>query len=223
MQEIKVRLTFTEEILGTAAADKEIHKTYIASLAPNAPSKKEEVEAIGVEETIEKAMTVFPRNKEGVPIYWDYQIKGFFKDAAGMLRKVPNTKSSKIKAYKKEIDGLIFVKERQIPIHFDGEIGNCERPLRGQTPQGERVALANSESIPAGAWIEFTVQCLTDGLAGAVTEWFNYGELRGLGQWRNSGKGRYLWDWLDEKGNVIGGNYRAKEKHGRDEKGEVCG
>lgn len=45
MQEIKVRLTFTEEILGTAAADKEIHKTYIASLAPNAPSKKEEVEA----------------------------------------------------------------------------------------------------------------------------------------------------------------------------------
>lgn len=41
MQEIKVRLTFTEEILGTAAADKEIHKTYIASLAPNAPSKKE--------------------------------------------------------------------------------------------------------------------------------------------------------------------------------------
>lgn len=139
MQEIKVRLTFTEEILGTAAADKEIHKTYIASLAPNAPSKKEEVEAVGVEETIEKAMTVFPRNKEGVPIYWDYQIKGFFKDAAGMLRKVPNTKSSKIKAYKKEIDGLIFVKERQIPIHFDGEIGNCERPLRGQTPQGERV------------------------------------------------------------------------------------
>lgn len=64
MQEIKVRLTFTEEILGTAAADKEIHKTYIASLAPDAPSKKEEVEAIGVEETIEKAMTVFPRSEE---------------------------------------------------------------------------------------------------------------------------------------------------------------
>ena len=159
-------------------------------------------------------MTVFPRNKDGVPIYWDYQIKGFFKDAAGMLRKVPNTKSSKIKAYKKEIDGLIFVKERQIPIHFDGEIGNCERPLRGQTQQGERVALANSESIPAGAWIEFTVQCLTDGLAGAVTEWLDYGKLRGLGQWRNSGKGRYLWDWLDEKGNVIGGN-RSVHKDGK--------
>lgn len=219
MKEMKVRLTFTEEILGTAAADKEIHKTYIASMAPNAPSKKEEVEAIGVEAAIEKGMTIFPRNKEGVPIYWDYQIKGFFKDAAGMLRKVPGTKSSKIKAYKKEIDGLIFVKERQIPIHFEGTIGNCERPLRGQTPQGEKTALANSESIPAGAWIEFTVQCLTDTMAGAVAEWFDYGALRGLGQWRNSGKGRYLWDWLDEKGNVIGGNYRAKEKHGKNDMG----
>lgn len=81
-------------------------------------------------------------------------------------------------------------------------------------PQGERVALANSESIPAGAWIEFTVQCLTDGLAGAVTEWLDYGMLRGLGQWRNSGKGRYLWDWLDEKGNVIGGN-RSVHKDGK--------
>lgn len=194
MKEMRVRLTFTEDILGTAAADKEIHKTYIASLAPDAPSKKEEVEAIGVEEMIEKAMTVFPRNSDGVPIYWDYQIKGFFKDAAGMLRKVTGTKSSKIKAYKKEIDGLVFVKERQIPIHYTGSIGSCERPLRGQTPQGERTALANSESIPAGAWIEFTVQCLTDTMAAAVEEWFDYGELRGMGQWRNSGKGRFRWE-----------------------------
>lgn len=81
-------------------------------------------------------------------------------------------------------------------------------------PQGEKTALANSESIPAGAWIEFTVQCLTDTMAGAVAEWFDYGALRGLGQWRNSGKGRYLWDWLDEKGNVIGGN-RSVHKDGK--------
>ena len=68
MKEMKVRLTFTEEILGTAAADKEIHKTYIASMAPNAPSKKEEVEALGVEAAIEKGMTIFPRNKEGADL-----------------------------------------------------------------------------------------------------------------------------------------------------------
>ena len=76
MKELKVRLTFLEEILGTASADPEIHETFIASNAPDAPTRKEEIEAIGIEEVVEKSMTVFPRDN-GVPIYWDYQIKGF--------------------------------------------------------------------------------------------------------------------------------------------------
>ena len=111
-----------------------------------------------------------------------------------MLRKVPDSKSSKIKAYKKEIDGLIFVEQREIPIQFEGEIGNCQRPLRAQTAQGERVALANSETIPAGATIEFSILCMVDSHVAAVREWLNYGELRGIGQWRNSGKGRFKWE-----------------------------
>lgn len=193
MKNMKVKITFLEEVLGTANADPEIHANFIASNAPDAPSRKEEIEAIGVEEATEKAMTVFPRGKDGRPIFWDYQIKGFFKDACGMLRKVSNTKSSKIKSYKKEIDGLIFVEQREIPIIFEGEIGNRQRPIRAQTAQGERVALANSETIPAGAYIEFSVLCLTDGHLEAVQEWLDYGKLRGIGQWRNSGKGRFEW------------------------------
>lgn len=208
MKEIKVKLTFLEEVLGTASADKEIHGKFIASKAPDAPSMEEEIEALGVEEVTEKSMTVFPRNAEGKPIFWDYQIKGFFKDACGMLRKVPNSASSKIKAYKKEIDGLIFVKEREIPIIFDGEIGSCQRPLRAQTAQGERVALANSETVPAGSTIEFTIQLMCDTHEKAVREWLDYGVFRGIGQWRNSGKGKYEWEELDNKGNVIGGNRR---------------
>ena len=194
MKNIKVRITFLEEVLGTASADPEIHANFIASNAPDAPSRKEEIEAVGVEEVTEKSMTVFPRGKDGQPIFWDYQIKGFFKDACGMLRKVPDSKSSKIKAYKKEIDGLIFVEQREIPIQFEGEIGNCQRPLRAQTAQGERVALANSETIPAGATIEFSILCMVDSHVAAVREWLNYGELRGIGQWRNSGKGRFKWE-----------------------------
>lgn len=193
MKEIKVKLTFLEEVLGTASADKDIHDTFIASKAPDAQSRKEEIEALGVEEVIEKSMTVFPRNADGKPIFWDYQIKGFFKDACGMLRKVPNSASSKIKAYKKEIDGLIFVKEREIPIIFDGEIGSCQRPLRAQTAQGERVALANSETVPAGSTIEFTIQLMCDTHEKAVREWLDYGVYRGIGQWRNSGKGKFEW------------------------------
>lgn len=206
MKEIKVKLTFLEEVLGTASADKEIHDKFIAANAPDAPSRKEEIEALGVEEVIEKSMTVFPRNADGKPIFWDYQIKGFFKDACGMLRKIPNSASSKIKAYKKEIDGLIFVKEREIPIIFDGEIGSCQRPLRAQTAQGERVALANSETVPAGSTIEFTIQLMCDTHEKAVREWLDYGVFRGIGQWRNSGKGKYEWEELDDKGKVIGGN-----------------
>lgn len=197
MKEIKVKLTFLEEVLGTASADKEIHDKFIAANAPDAPSRKEEIEALGVEEVIEKSMTVFPRNAEGKPIFWDYQIKGFFKDACGMLRKIPNSASSKIKAYKKEIDGLIFVKEREISIIFDGEIGRCQRPLRAQTAQGERVALANSETVPAGSTIEFTIQLMCDTHEKAVREWLDYGVFRGIGQWRNSGKGKFEWSEVE--------------------------
>ena len=196
MKEMRVRLTLLEEILGTASNNPEIHSEFIASKAPDAKSREEEIEAIGVDAEIEKGMTVFPRNAEGQPIMWDYQIKGFFKDACGMLRKVTDSKSSKIKAYKKEIDGLIFVQEREIPFQFDGKIGNCQRPLRAQTAQGERVSLANSETIPAGTTLEFTIECLVDSDMSAVREWLDYGRLRGLGQWRNSGKGKFQWEEL---------------------------
>ena len=205
MKEIRVRVTTTEEMLGTASANPEIHEEFIASKAPDAKSTEEEVAAVGAEEVFEKQMTVFPR-VDGRPIMWDYQWKGFMKDCCGALRKVPGTESSKIKAYKKEIDGLIFVMTRAIPIQFDGKIGKCQRPLRASTAQGERIALASSESIPAGAVMEFTIRCLFDGHEKAVREWLDYGALRGVGQWRNSSKGRFYWEELDEKGAVIGGN-----------------
>lgn len=197
MKELKVKLTFTEEVLGTASNNPEIHDEFIASKAPDAPSRAEEVEALGVEEVVEKDKTVFPKLEDGTPFVWDYQIRGFFKDTCSALRKVTGTKSSKIKAFKKEIDGLVFVKERKIPFKNYGKLGNCQRPLRGQTAQGERIALANSETVEAGSYIECTIVCLKDDLMGAVKEWLDYGTFRGLGQWRNSGKGRFEWEEIN--------------------------
>lgn len=194
MKELKVRLTFTEDVLGTTSADKEIYRSFIGSKAPDAPKLEEEIEAIGADAVVDNSMTVFPRTEDGVPMFWDYQIKGFFKNACGTLRKVSDSKSSKIKAYKKEIDGLIFPIERKIPIAVKGEIGFCERPLRAQTAQGERIALKISESIPAGSTVEFTIKCLHDAHLAAVVEWLSYGELNGIGQWHNSGKGRFTWE-----------------------------
>ena len=206
MADLRVRVTFLEEVLGTASSDPNVHSEFIASKAPDAPSREEEVAALGVEAVIEKGKTVFPRNAEGTPIFWNYQMRGYFKDSCGFLRSVPNTLSSKVKAYKKKIDGTIFVLEREILINVNGEIGECQRPLRAQTMQGDRVALANSETVPAGSTCEFTIRCLIDDDIKLVREWLNYGIYHGMGQWRNSGKGALVWEELDSEGNVIGGN-----------------
>ena len=195
-ESVRVRLTLIEPLLGTASANPDIHREFIASKNPDAGSIEDEVATIGADAVADKGMTVFARMDDGTPMIWDYQIKGFFKDAAGMLRRVKSSKSSKLKAYKKIIDGLIFVEERRIPIEFDGELGNCQRPLRAQTAQGERVALAESEMAPAGSTLTFTITTLEDGLMPAIEEWLRYGRLRGLGQWRNSGMGRFEFEAL---------------------------
>ena len=198
MRTIKIRVTYTEELLGTASADPEIHKKFIASKGPNAISLEEEVAALGADAVEEKAMTVFPKDKNGNPFTWDYQWRGFFKESCSMLRRVDGTESKKLKAFKKEIDGLVFVNPRQIPLVLpDGmTIGNCQRPLRASTAQGERIALANSETIPAGTTQEFEIVLFKDDLEKCVIEWLEYGKYHGTGQWRNSGKGRFEYEIL---------------------------
>lgn len=198
MVTMHVRLTFDEPLLGTSPANSEIYREFIGSKAPDAASVEDEVAALGADAVAERGMTVFPRLEDGTPFLWDYQIKGFFKDACGVLRKVPGKRSAKIKAYKKEIDGLIFPQPRKIPLALSGPIRECQRPLRAQTAQGERVSLAMSEEVPEGSAVEFDVVCLDDGQADNVREWLDYGALRGIGQWRNSGKGRFTWEELPE-------------------------
>ena len=232
MKTLEVRLTFTEQVLGTAPADKDIYRNFIGSKAPDAATVEEEVEALGVDEVAEKGMTVFARDEDGCPALYDYHIKGHFKDACSMLARVKGTESSKLVAHKKEIDGLIFPCPRLIKLVVpEGEeVGVCQRPLRAQTAQGERVALAMSESVPAGTTCEFEITTLiensgaktrkkkvkTKNEAGEVVEdvievesggvdyiklireWLDYGRYRGIGQWRNSGCGRYTWELIRE-------------------------
>lgn len=196
MRTLKVKITFTEELLGSANNNPEIHEDFIASKSDDTKKTAEEVAAIPAKEKIEESRTVFPRGNDGEPIIWDYQIKGFFKDACGVLKTVKGTKSEKVKAYKKYIDGRIFPQPRQIKINGITEVGSCQRPLRGQTAQGERIALANSETINAGSWAEFEILMLADEDEAWVREMLEYGALKGLGQWRNSGKGRFTVDYI---------------------------
>ena len=202
---IKVRLTFEEEALGTCSKDPKIHEEFIASKGPNAHTLAEEIEAIGVDEVVERSMTGFSM-KDGKPILWDYQIKGFFKDACGMLSRAEDTESGKLRAYRKIIDGLVFVYPRAISLVIPppSELGECQRPLRASTAQGERIALANSETVSVGTYLDIEIESEKlkakkggPDLQKCIIEWLDYGKRRGLGQWRNSGKGRFSYEILD--------------------------
>ena len=199
LHEMKIEMTFDEEVLGLWPSDPDIYKEFFAAKAPDAKTRKEEIEEFGAEAVAERGRTIFPKLEDGTPFMYDYQIKGMFKDACSMLRRIGGTESSRLTAYKKVIDGNIFVKERRNPFHRGGvpieerELGDCQRPLRAQTPQGERVSLASSETVPAGSQLTFTVELMDPGHADLVREWMDYGSKRGFGQWRNSGKGRYHW------------------------------
>lgn len=207
MKKLTAKLTLIEEALGTCPNNPDVYRDFIASKAPDAASTEDEIAAIGVDGVTANSKTVFARTPDGLPAIYAYQIKGLFKDSCQMLAKLTGkdengkklaavNESSKLKAYKKIIDGLIFVQPRMIPFQTAGEIGECQRPLRAQTAQGERIALAYSETVPAGSTLTFSVICLDDAHVAAVREWLDYGFLRGLGQWRNSGKGRYTWEEL---------------------------
>ena len=198
---MKIRIQLTEELLGTASANPEIHAEFIASKGPDAKSIDEEVAALGAERVLEKAMTIFPK-ENGKPFLWDYQLKGFIKEAAGIMIelvdkeiKVGKTKMTKW-TFKRIVDNFIFVTPRKMLIV--GTLGhNCTRPLRADTMQGERVSLATSETVQAGAIIHAEINCLVPSLEELVKKCLDYGKLKGLGQWRNSGKGRFEWKELE--------------------------
>lgn len=167
---------------------------------------REELEALKSESDADaKSMTVFPRmtvgDNDDVPFIWDYQIKGFFKDSMKALRRVSGTESSKVKAYKQVIDKLIFPTTRKMPwMTEEGPVsvsGTCERPLRASTPQGDRVALSCSETVPEGSFIDVPLVVFDMAYWPALRECLTYGAFNGLGQWRNSGKGRFVWKITD--------------------------
>jgi hypothetical protein len=195
MKTLKIEAVYTEECLGTNASNPEIHGIYIAGLAADAPSRAEEVAAVGAE-TVERAgMTVFPKDENGRWMMWDYMVKGMLKHAASALREVDRNPWKGIKNYRKQLTDLLFVEPRKIIFNLpEGQtIGNCQRPLLGQTPQGPRVALANSETLPAGTKFNFSIVMFNDDMVEKVKLLLDYGKYMGLGQWRNSGKGRFTY------------------------------
>ena len=200
MEKLNVKLTFQEPLLGTLPGSEDLYMDYIATKVPEDERTKieDEVAALGVDAVAEKKMTVFPKLPDGSPFVYDYQVRGFFKGSCGALRKISKARSAKLKAYKKEVDQLIFVYPRKIPIQLSGDMDVISRPLRAATPQGDRVAITASESAPAGSSIALQIICFDDNDMKIVREWLEYGMFNGLGQWRNSGMGRFTWEEVPE-------------------------
>jgi hypothetical protein len=208
MQTLKVSITTIEPMLGSSSANPDLHKEFIAAKAPNAEAAEEELRALPVELQLEKAMTVFPRDDKGL-FLWDYQVKGFLKEAIGIACETGNPLAGPLTkwTYKRAVDSLIFIEPRRIYMRLgDGPWlvetpDKLTRPLRADTMQGSRVALATSEQVPAGINLEFTINWLECDNAKSklkITEdllrWaLNYGKLKGLGQWRSGGFGRFEW------------------------------
>jgi hypothetical protein len=196
---LKVRCKLTHEALGMSPSDVDIYNGFVANKVAKEQAAEEGTHIHPTAEDVEKRRTIFPVMADGkTPCILRHQILGMFKDACGMLRRADDTFSKDLKAFKKEIDGLIGVAPDFIPIKLPkGEaVGNCDRSLRAETAQGPRITLASSVTVPAGSTFEFEVKLLKSDLEKYVLEWLDYGEFRGFGGWRNSGKGRFTYEVL---------------------------
>lgn len=220
MKTMKIKVTFQDPILGMTPVSPDVWTRWqeyksakVTAKAAEVFGKNDEAEDVNrLSEEIErdqKGVLGFPRNDGGQPVGYDYQWRGYFKDAFKALLASYDGQTGSIwsKTKAKEnglsnwtaarvVDQSIFVMERKIPFEgFDvNNITFCERPLRAMTMKGERQSIACSEQIPAGATCTFTIKLLKNDLEDYIKEALDYGSLRGWGGWRNSGKGRFTWE-----------------------------
>lgn len=183
-KKFKVRIELLEPMLGTVPKNKEVYAKYIATKAPDGEGADEVESVVDIEE---KGWTGFHHSKNGKPFIYNYMIKGFLKSAGNTLKD-----QLKIKALKSKIDNFVFVGPREIALP-DIEPEPLERPLRAMTAQGPRVSLARSDVIAAGTVLECEITLLKHGEIKEKTlrSLFEYGQFKGLGQWRNADYGRF--------------------------------
>jgi len=192
----QLTITFQEPILGSQPTV-DIAQEFLAKKAGLEFLPEDEMS--GLPEALERGTTVFHRDEKGNPVLFDYMLKGFLKASA----QVHNGQvDGGVKALKSKVNNQVFVTPRMLKLHMpEGEeISYNSRPLRAETPQGPRVAIARSEQIPAGT----ALQCGITVLGNVVTEkilreLLDYGYWQGLGQWRNGGWGRFTYKLVKEQ------------------------
>jgi hypothetical protein len=216
----KVTVTVFEDCLGTAPANKDIYSEFVASKALSQEKKlaktaeeraavQEKQEQLTREELAQlpeeagKGVTVFRRDRGGL-VLTDTMVRGQLKEGAAAMGAGGSSWGLTSK-----IDRFIFVTNevkypiRTIPLMRAGvqiatPDGTFERPLRAQTPMGQRVTLASSEIVKAPFTLNYYLYVIGLGTTdkGKITEevlrsWLSAGRYTGYGAFRGGGHGRF--------------------------------
>lgn len=197
-------LTGLTRILGSQPANPDVRSAYIANKAATMQKGDEETAHLPQytdEELQNMNLSVFLR-EGGRPCLCDYVIKGFLKEALGVIKAETGLAAAATK-----VDNLIFVSPAYITFTRGGapiaepDEKPLERPLRAMTMQGPRTTVTASETIEAGWQITFDLTLLRNTgtpkskpLSFEIIEQaLDYGMVKGLGQWRNAQNGRFSW------------------------------
>jgi hypothetical protein len=196
-------------MLGSNPANPDIHSEFVSSKAAQLERAKAENEMLPtaeelnlkIEDIKKQGLTVFLRDN-GHLVIGNHVIKGFLKSALLTLKDQVG-----IAAAKSKVDNLVFIEPSFIPITRNGEMltkadDYNERSLRADTMQGPRVGLVSSEEVQAPWELTVSITLLENkgsAKSNPVT-WdmietaLLYGRYKGLGQWRNSGKGSFTFE-----------------------------
>ena len=190
-----IRITLLEDMLGTIPKSKEVFTKFVqAKRAEALDDDKLLEEQEMVPEGEEPGFTGFYSDDHGVYLM-DYHLRGFFKEAGNILKA---HELIGIKNMRAKIDNFCFIFPRKIFLKTKPD-GVLERPLLGMTRQGPRVTLAKSDYVAAGLHFDIVVGLLPHDeiTEEKIVTLLDFGQLKGLGQWRNGSWGRFSWRYLD--------------------------
>ena len=185
-----MKIVLLDQMLGTVPKDKDTYEKYIAPKAPIVQNGIDEVETVPEDTTSTPGYTGFMEDDDG-PFIFNYMIKGFLKEAGNTLKDVSQLN---IKALRSKIDAFVFTGPRKI--RLPKPEGIVARSLRAQTAMGPRVTVVQSDYIPEGTLLECTITLLENKEIKEETlrAILDYGEFKGLGQFRNGSYGRFTYE-----------------------------
>ena len=205
MEERIYRFKLLTDMLGTAPKNKEIYATYVDS---KKPASVTEDQMATTEDIEDRGWTGFRSDENGLFIN-DYMFRGFLKAAGEVMaheirvekEKKGTTSMEKPKAIKSKIDKYVFAFPERIYLNKKEPDSVFERPLRCMTPQGPRVTLTRSDSVNKGFEFDVTIRRVEQKEItwDMIDTFMTYGQLSGLGQFRNGSFGRFK---LISKGDI---------------------